>query len=295
MLYGGEVVGNASLGHLATWVQRAGTKAAMAVAAALVLTGWWSPPVGAAGQAPRWSPVVVQSQETHAAGPHGLGVRGPATLVAHFAHPTKKGDLLVAAVIDGVFTSGMAQPKWHLPGWRRGAAVIGGNRADGGRGGYGTGGLAATIFYRPDNPGGITAVRLGTIPEHTGSDVTAVVAELSGTPRQVEVVARGRATSGPTPATNTTHSKLRTATPLGLAPDLVLAAFTNGGNAQKGEHFVLPRGWRVIGEDRSAGGIDQPLLFDLAVARNAGTVVHQSITYQGGYPTDNCAVMVALH
>lgn len=250
-------------------------------------------PAGMAGAAAPLHPDVVEVGRTTLPGPGGHGTPGPAVVDVRLPHPTQAHDLLVAAVIDGVRTSGMVQPDWQLAGWRVGNDVIGGNTADGGTGGYATGGLQAAVFYRTDVPGGLTAFRVGSVPAGTDANVTAVVAELAGLPRSLEVVARGSSTSGPTQATDATRSTVATTAVPTALPALVLAAFTNGGTAPGGERFVHPSRWRVVGENRSVGNIDQPLLFDETVWTSS-TVPRQATAYLGGSPIDNCAVMVAL-
>ena len=212
---------------------------------------------------------------------------------ATLPRPTHTGDLLVAAVIDGVRTSGMRQPSWHLPGWRKAGAVIGGNTADGKRDDRGTGGLQVAIFYRPDAPAGVTSVGIGTVPKGTVADVTAVVAEVAGVPRQLALAGTGSSTSGPTAATDSTASSVALRRPGRRRPELVLSAFTNGGTAPHGERWIRPARWRVVGQDRGIRGIDQPILFDETVWGSSPSP-HQAVRYLGGRPIDNCALMVAL-
>lgn len=238
-------------------------------------------------------PTVVQVHEATLAG-DGHGVPGPRRFGIRFPTPTKPGDLLVAAVVDGVLTSGMQQPHWYPAGWHVAAQVIGGNLADGGKGRYATGGLQANLFYLPDNPGGITHVGLGKIPSGTQSDVTAFVLEIAGVPSQLSVDASGTSTSGPTPGTDTVVSTVRTSGTLAHAPDLVLGLFVNGGNAPHGEHFVVPHGWTVLAQDPAANTVNEPMLLDERLVRRT-TPVQQRIEYRGGYKIDNCAVIAALH
>jgi hypothetical protein len=150
------------------------------------------PPSASSGGA--WHPRVVQERETAVAGGPDTGVEGPLTVHARFDRPTTAGDLLVAAVIDGVQTSGMTQPEMLLPHWTPGRDVIGGNTADGGTGGYATGGLQSAIYLYPDNPGGLLSLAVAEVPRGTASDVTVVLAELSGVPRKVSVDVTGGST-----------------------------------------------------------------------------------------------------
>jgi hypothetical protein len=246
-----------------------------------------------AGAATPWSVHIVQVHETAVPGPDGNGVVGPRLVVARFARPTVRGDLLVAAVVDGVDTSGMTQPRDELPGWTLGEDVIGGNRANGGSGPYDTGGLQAAIYFYPDNPGGIVSVPATRIAHSTRSDVTVLVAELSGAPALVALDTSGASTSGPTAATDTTRSAVATDHATRSAPELVLAAFNNGGNSPHGERISWSKGWTLIGEDTAQGNIDQPVLFDYEVLARPG-VASQKMQYRGGYPIDNCAAILAL-
>jgi hypothetical protein len=244
-----------------------------------------------AAAAVRWHLHLVQVRETAIPGPGGQGVRGPLTVSAHFSTPTRAGDLLVAAVIDGVDTSGMPQPRDRMPGWTAGQDVIGGNLAPGG--GYATGGPQTAIYFYPDNPGGIRSVPATTISRDAVSNVTIFLAEFSGAPTQVSLDVAGAATSGPTPQTDSTTSAVGTDRATQQAPDLVLAAFNNGGNAPHGERFTWSPGWTLIGQDTAQGNIDQPVLFDYRVLSRRG-VAQEQMRYAGGYAIDNCAAMVAL-
>lgn len=250
----------------------------------------------AAGAAPRRNtvhPVVVQRAEATLEGAGGHGVPGPATFSATFPAPTRRGDLLVAAIIDGVVVSGMQQPRWHPPGWRLGDEAIGGQTATNGAGPPQTGGLQVAVWYLPDNPGGITSVDLGTVPGGTQSANTAVVAELSGMPSSLQVVAKGWSTNGPSPDTYTNSSTVGTTAPPSKLPALVLAAFTNGGTTLSGQVFEEPRSWRVVAQDPNRGGIDQPILLDMRVW-HSHTAPQETMRYLESGPIDNCAVMVAL-
>jgi hypothetical protein len=240
-----------------------------------------------------WHPRVVQERETAVAGGPDIGVEGPLTVHARFDHPTTAGDLLVAAVIDGVQTSGMTQPEMLLPHWTPGRDVIGGNTADGGTGGYATGGLQSAIYLYPDNPGGLLSLAVADVPRGTASDVTVVLAELSGVPMKVSVDVTGGSTSGPTVGTDSTKSTVSTDEWTTGRPDLVLAAFTNGGDAPNGERFTYTGGWHLIGQNTAAGNIDEPVLFDYRLQQRPG-VAGETMRYAGGSPIDNCAVIVAL-
>lgn len=258
---------------------------------ALATRARWAASLSVSGGS--WHPRVVQERETAIAGPPNTGVEGPVTVHARFNRPTTVGDLLVAAVIDGVQTSGMTQPEMLLPHWTPGRDVIGGNTADGGTGGYATGGLQSAIYFYPDNPGGLLSLPVVDVPRGTASDVTVVLAELSGVPEKVSVDVTGGSTSGPTVRTDSTESAVYTDESTTGRPDLVLAAFTNGGNAPNGERFTYSRGWHLIGQNTAAGDIDEPVLFDYRLQQRPG-VAGETMRYAGGSPIDNCAVIVAL-
>lgn len=258
----------------------------------VVSAGRGSSVAGASPSSAMLHPVVVQSRTVALNGRVATaGIDGPRTLHARFRRRSRPGTLLVAAVIDGVKSSGMSQPRWSIPGWRRGAGMIGGQLATTGR--PATGGLQSMILFDADNPGGVRSIRIGRVPVGTVAWVTVVLAELAGVPRHLEVIARGGSTNGPTPSDYTTQSSVTTAAPVGRAPDLVLASFTNGGTAPHGEQFVLSHGWRVLGADRERNGVDQPILFDERVWR-AGSRPREWMRYLGGNPIDNCAAIVAL-
>lgn len=265
---------------------------AAVVCAAAVWLGSAPVRAGAGPSRPRFVPVVVQSQRIVVNGRVAAdGTDGPRTVRVNFPRPTRRGTLLVAAIVDGVEHSGMTQPGWRIAGWRRGAGMIGGQLATTGR--PTTGGLQSVILFDPDNRGGVRSVAIGTIPRGTVTWVTVVLAELSGVPPHVWVAARGGSTSGPAPSDYTTSSAVSTAAPLEHLPALVLTSFVNGGTAPHGEHFAFPSGWRVLGADRGGNGVDQPVLFDERVwtSRSKPT---EWMRYLGGNPIDNCAAIVAL-
>jgi hypothetical protein len=265
-----------------------GAVAVLVLAGALLLVV----PAGAgAGTSPSIHPVVVEAAQANLNGPNGHGEIGPASFGATFTRPTRRGDLLVAGIIDGVVTSGMPQPRWHLAGWRQGEDVIGGETATDGAGPAATGGLQASIWYWPDNPGGVTSVHFGSVPQGTASELTAVVVELSGVPASLQVVAEGSSTSGPRSATYTDESTVVATRAPSELPALVLAVFTNGGTSLDGEQFEHSPGWRVLGQDPNRHGLDQPILFDERVWATA-TPPHESMSY--GETIDNCAAIVAL-
>ncbi|MGH9046978.1 MAG: hypothetical protein ACRDVW_06655 [Acidimicrobiales bacterium] len=238
-------------------------------------------------------PVVVQRVVQAFDGQSGEGVEGPRTLSVHLSQPTRRGDLLIAAVDDGVVTSGMVHPQYLLNHWNLAVTTIGGETAHNGTGPYRTGGLQASIYFLADNPGGIVQVPVARVPNGTQATVTITIAELSGVPASLAVNATGTSTSGPKVADYTQRSSVTSTTATSERPDLVVALFNNGGNSPEGERYVTQRGWTLIGEDTSPTNEDQPILANFEVAPHEG-IVHEHERYLGGYPIDNCAVIVAL-
>lgn len=96
------------------------------------------------------------------------------------------------------------------------------------------------------------------------------------------------------PSTDRTSRTVDTDTATSHRPDLILAAFTTGGNAPHGETFVRSAGWRVIGEDTSVDDVIQPVLFDYKLKRWR-RITAETMRYLAGSPTDNCAAIVVLH
>ncbi len=238
-------------------------------------------------------PVLVQRLTRAFVGRSGEGVRGRRTLTVTLERPTRPGDLLIAAIDDGVVTSGMTHPSYLFTGWHLAVHTIGGETAHNGRGAYRTGGLQASIFFLPDNPGHLQTIPVARVPGGTQATVTVTIAELSGIPHGLRVDATGSSTSGPTVADYTQRSAVSTTSGASDPPDLVVALFNNGGNSPDGEHYVLQRGWTLLGEDTSPNNEDQPILANFKVVDSPG-VVGERERYLGGYAIDNCAVIVAL-
>lgn len=266
------------------------------VASLVVLVCAWVPGTTswasvAGGATSRFHPVVVQ-QVVHAF-VDGHGVIGPQTLSMRLPRPSTRGDLLVAAVDDGVFTSGMVHPHYLFTNWDLAVTTIGGETQNDGQGGYETGGLQASIYYLADNPGGIDDIRVATVPRGTETVLTVAVAELSGVPQGLTVDTTGASTSGPSASTYTQKSAVTTVGTTTGRPDLVVALFNNGGNSPHGERYVTAPGWTLIGEDASPNNLDQPILANFKVVTRTA-VATESERYLGGYPIDNCAVIVAF-
>jgi hypothetical protein len=267
----------------------------LAFAIVAVLAAVFSPSTaaGAATATITPHPAVVQRLVQAFDGATMEGVYGPRTLTVHLEQPTRPGDLLIAAIDDGVVTSGMVHPRYLFKGWSLGVTTIGGETANDGSGPYRTGGLQASIYYLPDNPGGIQTIKVATIPKATQATVTVTITELSGAPESLRVDATGTATSGPTVADYTQASSVSTTTEVSDPPDLVVALFNNGGNAPHGEHYVTPRGWTLLGQDTSPNNYDQPILANFEVVSRSSTVTERE-QYLGGYAIDSCAVIVAF-
>lgn len=284
-------------------VARGAPARARAVARAVTLTlalvgaaiGSNGPAVSGAAQrargfAHRGTPVIVQRKIVTVAGL--IGHRpGPRRITVRFPHPTRRGDLLVAGVDDGVESSGMVHARYRFPGWRRAVSTIGGQRATTGR--AATGGLQAAIYYLPDNPGGIVAVPVAVIPPGSLDWVSVVLVELAHSPPAEVVDTVGTSTDGPSPKDYSLISTVRTRHATTTKNELVLAVFNNGGNAPHGVRFVNSPGWTVLGEVHDPNNDQQPILLDFRV-QSTRAVVTETDRYLGGTPIDNCAAIAAL-
>lgn len=245
-----------------------------------------------ANAATQRKPMVVERRVVTVPGLQGKKP-GPRSIVVRFPRPTHRGDLLVAGVDDGVETSGMAHAHYLFPGWRRAVTTIGGQTAGTGTGAYVTGGLQAAIYFYPNNPGRISAVRIATIQRNSLDWVSVVLVELAGVPAHLSVDTTGKSTDGPSPRDYTQVSTVRTSSATSRDGDLALAVFNNGGNSPHGLRFVNSAGWKVAGEIRDFNNNQQPILLDYRIERNR-SIVSETDRYVGGYPIDNCAVMAAL-
>lgn len=235
-------------------------------------------------------PVVVERRVVTVPGLNG-STPGPRTIKVRFPHPTRKGDLLVAGVDDGVETSGMVHARYRFPGWRRAITTIGGQRATTGR--VATGGLQAALYFYPDNPGGIVSVPVASIPAGSLDWVSVVLVELADTPPAATVDTTGTATNGPLPSDYSLVSTVRTRRATAKADELAFAVFNNGDNSPYGVRFVNSPGWTVVGEVHDPDNNEQPILLDYRVVRRR-EVVRETDHYVGGSPIDNCAVMAVL-
>ncbi len=196
---------------------------------------------------------------------------------ASFALPTKTGDLLVAAVLCGVLNGGMDVPKLVLPpGWTRAKRHTGGIQ----------GGLEASIFYRADNPGGITSITLGREP--TGNNdvfCTTFTWDIAGAGTAASLDATGYAS-----VTGGTSINVATSGPTTKNNDLLLMAETDGSEYppnqyQVSNHFDMVSAW-------TNGQVDQPGTFSTKMAGSQG-VCHSVISQWSNW-LDSTAVMVAL-
>jgi hypothetical protein len=196
---------------------------------------------------------------------------------AAFARPTKPGDLLAAAVQCGVLKAGMAVPDLVPPaGWDKAKKRTGGI----------DGGLEVAIYYRPDNPGGITSVKLGQVPVGTDDvSCTTFTWEITGTGERATLDATGSAsvvgqtqiTVATTRATTGTH-------------DLVLAAESDGSEYPPNQylvshHFDLVSVW-------ADGKTYQPGTFSALVTDESR--VEKTTVSQTSQWLDSTAVIAAL-
>jgi hypothetical protein len=144
---------------------------------------------------------------------------------ASFAHATTQGDLLVAAVLCGVLNAGMSVPKLTAaPGWDKAKKRTGGIQ----------GGLEAAIFYRADNPGGISSVPLGHVP--AGSD------DVSCTTFTWEITGAGGSSSldatGSSSVVGGASILVATSKATQHGHDLVLVAETDGSEYPPNQYWV---------------------------------------------------------
>lgn len=238
----------------------------------------------------RQRPVVVERRVLTVPGLNGSSP-GPRAISVRFPHPTRKGDLLVAGVDDGVETSGMVHARYRFPGWRRAVSVIGGQRATTGR--TATGGLQAALYFYPDNPGGIVSIPVASIPAGSLDWVSVVLVELADAPPAGAVDTTGTSTNGPLPSDYSLVSTVRTRRATAGADELAFAVFNNGDNSPYGVRFVNSPGWTVVGEVHDPNNNEQPILLDYRLVRRRD-VVRETDRYVGGSPIDNCAVMAVL-
>lgn len=268
---------------------------AIALSAALVMAAGGfaggSPLRQGAGQSsPTHGPVIVQRRVVAVPGLDGTRP-GPRSITVRFRHPTRRGDLLVAGVDDGVESSGMAHARYRFPGWHRAVETVGGQRATTGR--AATGGLQAAVYFLADNRGGIVSVPVATIPAGSLDWVSVVLVELARTPPAGRVDTTGASTNGPSPKDYSLVSTVRTRRKTAGRNELVLAVFNNGDNSPHGVRFVNSPGWTVAGEVHDPTDNEQPILVDFRLQRRR-KVVAETDRYVGGAPIDNCAVIAAL-
>ncbi len=197
---------------------------------------------------------------------------------ASFAKPTRRGDLLVAAVLCGVLNGGMVVPKLTSPsGWEKAKKHTGGI----------DGGLEVAIFYQADNPGGTTSVTLGQVPK--GNDdvsCTTFTWEITGTGDSSAVDKTGFASvDGGTSINVATSEATRD------GDDLVLVAETDGSEYppnqyQVSHHFEMVSVW-------GNGQEYQPGTFSALVADDA-RVQRTTVSQASAQWLDSAAVIVAL-
>jgi hypothetical protein len=229
--------------------------AALAVVAAMMA---WSPTATAAAASPKW----VQRWQSSQSNVMGPGRLSP----ARFPHPTKRGSLLVAAVLCGVVHDGMEVPALFLSSrWRRAEQRIGGIQ----------GGLEAALFYYPDNPGGITSVPLdaGDAPNvASGSNAwcTTFLWEVSGVGTHNTLDAVGSASYVQGQQRNTIPLSVETTRPTQHHNDLVVMAETDGSEVPTQHLYtVLPP--FTLQSHWDDGHVYQPGTMSSTVMRNKRT------------------------
>jgi hypothetical protein len=225
---------------------------------------------------PGASTVAVVDTCQSSAGPITGGEKIPR---AAFAEPTKAGDLLVAAVLCGVLTGGMAVPTLTLPpGWHKGAKHTGGIQ----------GGLEATIYYQADNPGGVTSVALGREPAGN-NDVwcTTFTWEISGAGASASVDAKGFAS-----VVGGTSITVATSAATTSGHDLVLAAETDGSEYPPNQYQVS-HGFDLVSVWPN-GKEYQPGTFS-ALVTDRLHVERTTISQASAQWFDSTAVIVALN
>lgn len=197
---------------------------------------------------------------------------------ASFAHPTKEGDLLVAAVLCGILQAGMTVPKLTPPpGWDKAKKHTGGIE----------GGLEAAIYYRADNPGRISSIPVGHVP--AGSDdvsCTIFTWEITGAGNSSSLDATGSAS-----VVGGTSIAVATSKATQNGRDLVLVAETDGSEYppnqyQVSHHFDLVSVW-------ANGQTYQPGTFSALVTDQTG-VQKTTVSQASQQWWDSTAVIAAL-
>ncbi len=197
---------------------------------------------------------------------------------ASFAKATRAGDLLVAGVLCGVLSAGMPVPKLTAPpGWDKAKKHTGGI----------DGGLEVAIFYRADNPGGITSITLGQVP--AGNDnvsCTTFTWEITGAGAGSSVDASGFASVvGGSSITVATSKAMRS------GHDLVLVAETDGSEYPPNQ-YQASHGFDVVSVWGN-GASYQPGTFSALVTDKLG-LQKTTISQTSAQWYDSSAVIAAL-
>lgn len=220
---------------------------------------------------PEESPVVAAAQSRSSA------MHGPVRFDAALAAPSRRGDLLVAAVVCGVVGDGTPVPTLQLPtGWHEAVRRVGGFE----------GGLEAALYFYPSNPGGVRRFAVGSVPRGTDAYCTTFSMELRQGTREVRLVATGSgqswgssvtaaATDGPAPGSHT----------------LAVLASTDG-TEEVHTVYSVPTGFRVV-QEQTDGRRFQPGTLSIRFGRSTG--VQGGTVRWSGATTDGCAVVAVLH
>jgi len=203
-------------------------------------------------------------------------MHGPVQFRGSLPVASRRGDLLVAAVLCGVVGNDPRAPALRFPpGWHEAVGRVGGFE----------GGLESAIFYYPANPGGIRRFPVGSVPK--GADVWCTVfsIEVAGFAGSVHLDTSGSGQSWGTAVT------ARTSTPTSQPENLVLLASTDG-TEERYTRYTLPSGFRQIQEQHN-GLRNQPATLSLHIA--SARAVQGGTVAWGGATTDGCAVVAAFH
>lgn len=214
---------------------------------------------------------VVASGQSDAAAMHG-----PERFSAVLPTTSRRGDLLIAAVVCGVVGNGTAVPTLRLPGgWHEAVRRVGGFE----------GGLESALYFYPSNPGGLRRFSVGSVPRGTDAYCTTFTAELRGIGAGVHLEATGSGQSWGTAVA------ARTPTAVSRSRTVVLLVSTDG-TEEHHTHYTIPSGFRPI-EEQTDGRRYQPGTFSIRFGTSTGPQ-GGVVTWQGAM-TDGCAVVAAFH
>jgi len=214
---------------------------------------------------------VVASGQSDAAAMHG-----PERFSARLPTTSRRGDLLIAAVVCGVVGNGMAVPALRLPaGWHEAVRRVGGFE----------GGLESALYFYPLNPGGLRRFSVGSVPRGTDAYCTTFTVELRGIGPGARLEATGSGQSWGTAVA------ARTPTAVSGSRTLVLLASTDG-TEEHHTDYTIPSGFRAI-EEQTDGRRYQPGTFSMRFGTSTGS--QGGVVMWHGAVTDGCAVVAAFH